>query len=183
MASLRCNIQALRCWVDGDSKCFVPHQDLNKLLTRSVIFTALTMCSAAPSHRLDAIADRIHSGARRVFAILVVLGGQEKEILRFIEHDNFQESPIDHKLPFSESDLKTIIPSIAADFYEKQWEFAAPVFTREVEHRSLDIWSILPFVENKWIGRGSFGEIFKIALHQGHQNLSWLGPSSVGFWY
>ncbi|KAF2809121.1 kinase-like protein [Mytilinidion resinicola] len=178
MTSLKSDIQALRCRVDGDSKYFVPHQNLYKLLTRSAILTALIVGSVAPSHRLDAIADRILFGARRVFAILVVLGGQEKEILRFIEKDNFQESQIDHRLPLSEGDLRAILPSIAAPFYEKQWEFAAPVFTREVEHRLLDLSNILPFVEKKYIDRGGFAEVYRIALHPGHQNLSLLGPES-----
>jgi hypothetical protein len=179
MASLRAKIQKLRCQVAGEAKAFVPHEDLYELLTRSVIYNAVHECAITPWYNLDQLVDKIHAGARRVFAILVILNGQEKEILHFIEHDHFQASPLDHKLPFSKADLEVIVPSIAIDFYEKQWEFSAPIFSREADHRFLDIFTALPFLENKKISEGGFGEVFSVVLHPGHQNLSLISPTKV----
>ncbi|KAK2865046.1 hypothetical protein FQN49_003962 [Arthroderma sp. PD_2] len=96
----------------------------------SAIHTAIETSTNIPWHDLGTVVDRIYSGARRIFAILVVLKEVE-EISRFLESDHFQASPLDHKLPFSITDLETLVPNIAVDFFEKQWEFAAPVFTRD----------------------------------------------------
>jgi hypothetical protein len=130
-------------------------------------------------NNLDEVVDKVYFGGRRIFAILVVLNGQEKEILRFIEHDHYQDSPLDHRLPFAIGDLEIIAPDIAIDFYEKQWEFAAPVFTRGVDHRLLDIRTALPFEENTKIGDGGFGEVFRISLYPGHQDISLISPNKA----
>lgn len=179
MTSLRAKIQGLRRPVAGEAKSFVPHQELYNLLSRPVIYTAINACNITQWYNLDKLVDRIYTSARRIFAILVVLGGQEKEILRFIEHDHFQASPLDHKLPFSKSDLENIVPEIAIDFYEKQWEFTAPVFTKGVDHRYLDIFTSFPFVGNIKIGEGGFGEVFKVTLYPGHQDLSLISSGNV----
>ncbi|KAF2659852.1 kinase-like protein [Lophiostoma macrostomum CBS 122681] len=179
MQSLRSEIKALRHQVDGDSRYFVPHQSLSKLFSYEKVSSALEAYRVVPRERLDSLVVRILSGALRVFAILVVLGGNEKEILRFVEHDNFQGLPIDHRLPFSSSDLKQLIPNIWDDFYEKQWEFSAPVFLRDTEHRFLDDFTILPFVRDQKIAAGGFGEVFRIRLHPDHQQASWLGHDST----
>jgi hypothetical protein len=172
MTSLRAKIQGLRCPVAGEAKFFVPHKKLYELLTRSVIFEVVSKSKITEWFNLDQVTDKIYSGARRIFAILVVLNGQEKNIVRFIEYDHFQVSPLDHKLPFSRDDLEKRVPDIAIDFYEKQWEFSAPIFVRGVQHRALDVFTALPFVENTKIVNGGFGEVFKVTLHHGHQNLS-----------
>jgi len=177
MSSLRTEIKALRCQVDGDSKFFVPRQSLLKLISRHHVRSALESCKAVPPERLDNLVSRIMSGARKIFAILVMLGGQEKEIVRFIEHDNLQGLPIDFRLPFSMPELKRLLPSIWDDFYEKQWEFSAPVFLDDTEHRTLDDFAVLPFVKNDKIADGGFGEVFRIELHPGHQNVLWLAGS------
>ena len=168
----------LRRQVEEGSKSFVPHQKLFDLLDRDVIQSVLQEGEVVPWYNLDSIVDRIYSGARRIFAILVVLKGQEREILRFLEHESFQNSPPDHRLPFSESELKRIAPEIVIEFYEKQWEFTAPVFVRSVDHRHLQASIVLPFLEDKKIGEGGFGEVFKITLDPTHQDLSLISPSN-----
>jgi hypothetical protein len=179
MVTLRAQIQGLRCPVAKEAKSFVPHQDLYRLLTKSVIREALSKGASTRWYNLDQVVDIIHSGGRRIFAILTVLNGQEQQILRFIEHDHFQGSPLDHKLPFSRTALSAIVPDIAIDFYEKQWEFSAPVLARGIDHRLLDDFTALPFTENRKIDEGGFGEVFKIILHESHQDLSLISPTNA----
>jgi len=169
MSSLKKQIEALRCKTDSKSKFFVPHQRLYELMTRSVIRNALQEKGELPWYSLDGVVDKIMTGARRVFAILVMLNGEEKEILRFIEHDHFQGSPLDHKLPLSRASLDIMVPQIAGSFYEKQWEFSAPVFSKDIDHRLLDEFAVLPFIKDTKIDEGGFGEVFEITLHPGHQ--------------
>ncbi len=178
MMPLRADIQKLRRQVEEGSKSFVPHQKLFDLLSKDVIQSVLEERDIVPWYNLESIVDRIFSGARRIFAILVVLRGQENEILRFLEHESFQKSPLDHRLPFSDRELERIVPEIAIEFYEKQWEFTAPVFTRSVDHRHLQASIVLPFLEDKKIGEGGFGEVFKITLDPTHQDLSLISPSN-----
>lgn len=172
MAQLRKQIQSLRCKVDNEDRFFVPHQSLYKLMTREKVLDVVKGCGEIPCYRLDETVEKIIKGGRRIFAILVLLKGEEKLISRFIEHDHFQHSPLDVKLPFSEDTLKSIIPDeIVSDFYEKQWEFVAPIFSRNVVHRSLHEDIRLPFVQNKKIGEGGFGVVYEIELHPDHQRL------------
>jgi hypothetical protein len=172
-------IQNLRVPVAGKAKFFMPHTALYKLLTRAVISEAVSSANFTEWYNVDHVVDQIFQGARRVFAILVVLNNQERLILNFIQHDNYQHS--DHKLPFKKETLESIFsdPAMATDFYEKQWEFCAPLLVRGVQHRALDIFTCLPFVEDIKIGEGGFGEVFRITLHEGHQDLSMVSSTKV----
>ncbi|KAJ4355614.1 uncharacterized protein N0V89_003634 [Didymosphaeria variabile] len=184
MPSLRADIKALRCQVDGDSKYFVPHQDLFQLLTLDAIRSSLSVAKSISPERLQGLSQKIFVSARRVYAILV-LGGNEQEIIRFIENDNLQNSPIDHRLPISREDLETLVPKISGEFYEKQWEFCAPIFIKETEHRILDMFTVLPFVKQEFIASGGFGIVYRLQLHPSHQDAAWMGfesrfPEKVG---
>lgn len=183
MQSLRHSIEGLSRRVAGDSKCFVPRYRLLKLLSRETIRNALETCEAIPAERVESIADQIFKNARRTFAILVVLEGEHAgEILHFVQHDNFQSSPIDHRLPFDKAELARIIPNCSEGFYNKQWEFSAPVFLKNIEHRSLNESTILPFLVDEKLGAGGFGQVFSITLHKEHQDPSWLSNSKVSLW-
>jgi serine/threonine protein kinase len=180
MQSLRSSILKLRQKIAGDSKYFYPRNEVLELLSAETIRCALQKYDIVPPERLDDVTHQIHTRARRTFAILIVLAdGNEREILQFIKYDNFQNSPIDHRLPFETSELKRIIPKCYIDFYDKQWEFSAPVFLKGTEHRSLDEFAILPFITNKWMAEGGFGDIFRIEIHGGQQDSAWLGAGSV----
>ena len=138
-----------------------------KLFSQTVILAALRECKFAEWIDINEMSTRIHTGARRIFAILTVMNRQEF-ILQFLETDNLQRSPLDHRLPISLADAREIIPDIATSFYDRQWEFCAPVFCEGTGHRNLDIFTSMPFIEDKKVGEGGFGEVFKVIIHDGH---------------
>ncbi|KAF2810677.1 kinase-like protein [Mytilinidion resinicola] len=176
MDRLRAQIRDIRCLVAGGKDFFIPLHSLYTLVTEAIVRDALSV-SSIEWYRIDGITDKIYPGGRRIFAILVMLDGRIAEITRFIELDNLQDSPIDHKLPFSEQDLRMLVPSIAEDFYRLQWEFCAPILSTGVEHRFLDLRTVLPFTENTKIGEGGLGEVFRISIHPDHQNMAMILPS------
>jgi len=121
MQSLRHSIEGLSQRVagdpNGDYKCFVPRYRLLKLLSREIIRNALETCEAIPTERVESIADQIFKNARRTFAILVALKGEHAgEILHFVQHDNFQSSPIDYRLPFDKAELARVVPNRSKAF-------------------------------------------------------------------
>lgn len=166
--SLRKTIQDLRCKVSGQQQYFIPHQLLYKILTKSVILDTLKACPEVRRYHLEEIAAKIYRGGRRTFAVLVLLKNEEKCVIRFLEHDQFQRSSLDSRLPFPMSVLKDVVPSIATDFFEAQWELSAPVFSRNIIHRYLNDGAILPFLENTQIADSGFGTVFKVHLHSDH---------------
>jgi hypothetical protein len=64
------------------------------------------------------------------------------------------------------------------DFYDKQWIVMAPYFdrgqdpNRPIVHHKLRSKTILPFLSYEFIGRGGFGEVFKVEIHSGHHNFN-----------
>lgn len=141
---------------------------------------AVKDCSEIPSYNLQDVVAKVLKGGLRVFSILVLVG-KESLISSFIESDNLQRSRLDDKLPFSADTLQSIIPDTdaASNFYRRQWEFVAPVFSRSTLHRSLNSKMRLPFVQNKKLGEGGFGVIYEIQLHPDHQRLPLLPRDKV----
>ncbi|KAI9785126.1 MAG: hypothetical protein M1839_000764 [Geoglossum umbratile] len=170
MTQLRSQILSLRRQPADDDRHYIPHKPLYRLMTRDAVFDAAKGCGQIPLYHLDRIVDRIVKGGRRVFAILIL---REKEgfVSRFIEHDQLQNSQLDAQLPLSFETLRLIVPEIVDDFYEKQWEFVAPIFSRDVVHRFLPKETRLPFTSDKVIGSGGFGVVSEIKLDQDHQRL------------
>jgi hypothetical protein len=190
MTWLRPQIESLRCEVDNgdssdgnDDRFIIPHQQLYRLMTRNVVLDALQECEHIPAYHVNGIVERVMKGGLRLFSILIVVG-QEKSILRFIERDGMQRSGLDDKLPFSADELQAIIPETdgASDFFKRQWEFVAPVFSRNVLHRSLNSKIRLPFVQNKKIDEGGFGVVYEIKLHPDHQKLPLIPQDKVSAW-
>jgi hypothetical protein len=166
---LRKKIDALRCIEAVPEYSFVPQKLLYRLLTRNVVSTAIESLAQIPGYRVIDIVDKIMKGGQKVFAILVLLKGEEARIVDFMKHDQFQHAPLDFKLPFSMETLSGIVPEIAEEFYRIQWEFVAPVFSRGVVHRELHERTRLPFVQNVLIGDGGFGDVYEVELHPDHQ--------------
>jgi hypothetical protein len=54
-------------------------------------------------------------------------------------------------------------------FYEKQWEFTAPIFAPFVLRRSLEYETILPFIKEEKLGSGGFGDVYLLDIDPGHQ--------------
>ncbi|KAL8658444.1 MAG: hypothetical protein Q9202_007561 [Teloschistes flavicans] len=168
MATLKEEIQNLRCESSDHRSSFVPEGALDTIITVDKIKSALRDAKIRPD-RVKEILGLIVRGGKKTFAILVSIYRIE-DIVDFIEFDQLQEYSIDAKLPYSSRiDLEKIIPRAdAAEFYEKQWEFTAPIFRRRAGHRCLHERTVFPFVESSIQGEGNFGNIYKIGVHPCH---------------
>lgn len=125
------------------------------------------------------ITKEIMKGARKIFAILLVIR-QPQSILSFVQDDQFQ-SWLDHKLPFTLDKLQELLSSasLGQEFYEKQWEFTSPVFTKRLLPRVLEDDIILPFVEDKEEDEGGFGVVHTIKVELHHQNFAQLPQQNL----
>ena len=184
MALLREEIRKLRCPIDDGDRFFIPHRLLYELLSREKITNAIKECKDFPPYYLDELVEKIVRGGRRTFAILVLIKGEEGLISRFIESDNFQNSPLDMKLPFSKDVLVSLIPAETVDdFYETQWELAAPIFSEGVMHRYFDSKVRLPYIQSEEMNaEGGFGVMYEIEIHPDHQRFSSLSGPSVSYY-
>ena len=180
-ATLRTRIQKLRIYTDDEDRCFIPQKALYNLLTREELRNVLINCNGILPYHVDDLAEIVFRGARRIFAILVLLKGEEKLISDFVRSDGFQLSALDHKLPFSKETLSEIVPpETIDDFYSVQWEFIAPIFSKGILHRVLDPRTRLPFLFHHDTGKeGGFGHIYELEIHPENHRFSVTPGNSV----
>lgn len=145
----------------------MPEGALDSLLTVQEIEFAVKVFKTQ-LHRHGEAVKLIIQGGRKTFAILVTIYKPEF-IFSFIESDQLQKHYIDSKLPYgTKAELERIMfKAIVADFYDKQWEFTAPVFSGRSGHRCLHERIVLPFTASLPRGEveGSFGSIYEVKLH------------------
>ncbi len=168
MEALREDIQSLRCETADRRSSFVPEGALDSIITTASIRAALRD-SISQLHRENEAIELIKKGGKKTFAILVTIYKADR-IISFIKSDQLQRANLDSRLPFNtKADLERILlRTDAADFFDKQWEFTAPVFRRHAGHRCLHERTIFPFMKSWVHGEGGFGNIFKIELHHSH---------------
>lgn len=53
-------------------------------------------------------------------------------------------------------------------FYDKQWEFCAPIFMRGIMPRVLESPAILPFINDVFLDKEGYGFARKIMIHPRH---------------
>ncbi|KAH8891996.1 kinase-like protein [Thozetella sp. PMI_491] len=149
----------------GPERCFIPHQSLFRLLTEERILEAVNSIDEAHLewHLKERTVGWILESGRVIFGILVVLERTEF-ISEFTQHSLSNE-----KLPLADGVLNEMVPSIAREFFEQQWEFTAPQLARDVLHRVLHPRCRLPYTYNEQIDEGGFGKIYKITVHPDHQ--------------
>ncbi|KAK2836993.1 hypothetical protein FQN49_006513, partial [Arthroderma sp. PD_2] len=151
-----------------EQRRLIPQRALYGIMTADTIQEVVRECGI-PAYRVQGTAEAITRGAHKIFAILVLIGRAEL-IAKFIEHDQLQQSQLDQKLPFDRRSLEAFLPaSVAEEFEEKQWEFAAPVFHKQVLPRILEDNIILPFGRDREIGQGGFGTVHEVSLIADHQ--------------
>jgi hypothetical protein len=180
---------ALHCGMADDlpSK-FLPERLIHEIVTKDNIKATLPRRLWIPSQfsPTGSIVDRIHDQAKKVFAILTLIG-QEHTISDLIYKDNitdkdlplFPGSPgksILCSLGLRGGDTAKEFPSFASwdewrvrDFLEKQWLVLAPILDVTGKELNLDPRCPLPFTEielRAW-SRGTF--IHKASLHPAHQ--------------
>jgi hypothetical protein len=114
---------------------------------------------------LDEITESIMRGARKVFAILVLI----EEV--WLVKDLMQRYQVlDHGLPLSLETLRNFTVKVALNFNETQWQFLAPQFGRSMLTKQIPQEKILPFLKDEKIGEGGFGAIYEISLDPEHQD-------------
>ena len=158
---------------NSDGRHFVPNPTVIDLVTAIPVRKALKECNVV-SQDMDELVQTIIEGARTVFAVLILIR-QVQRSSYFVRNDQFQSPlvPVDHKLPFGLEALEQILePMAAKEFFERQWEFTAPNFSRRLLPRSLTKDTILPILEDRLIGAGGFGEAHEIRIHPYHFNYS-----------
>jgi hypothetical protein len=148
---------------------FTPSNLVLDKLKPELVRQSLLDC-AVEQHQIDEAVKVIIEGAWNVYAILIMIR-QPRHILDFIKEDHLQRSTIDNKLPLDLEKLTKLLqdPVIATDFYDGQWGFTAPLFSKSVFTRSLPKEFVLPFLTDVKIGQGSFGTVYKIQMERSFQ--------------
>lgn len=176
MTGLRGEIQAKRRQTSDPRCSFVPEGALDDVITTENIRLTLRDSNAPRDREVECIR-WIEQGGKKTFAILVLIQ-RARNIVKFIEREQLQSDSLDSKLPYgSKADVeKFLLKSDAEDFFERQWEFVSPIFRHKACHRSLHGRTILPFLETKILGGGSFGTIYLETLHRNHSPFDVLDP-------
>ncbi|KAL9032562.1 MAG: hypothetical protein Q9180_006432, partial [Flavoplaca navasiana] len=167
MDTLRDAIHLLR-WECADSRsAFVPAASLDEVLTVEKIRSTLRT-SMVQLHRENEAISTIRYGGQKTFAILVMIH-KPHSIIAFVEKDQLQTTAIDSRLPYSKADLDKILPvADSVDFFERQWEFTAPVFRRRTGHRCLYDRTVFPFLKSTDHGKGASGDVYMVKIHRSH---------------
>lgn len=157
-----------------DGKWFIPEGSLVSRLSHEVIQNLIQNHCDIESYAVQENTRAIEIGARKVFAILVLIREAGK-IATFREH-----RLLDARLPFSESDLLMVLNAdLASEFAKQQWDFIAPIFSRQYLHHRLHKESRLPFIESRVIGGGGFGHVCEIVIPAGHHEFDGVDSTKV----
>lgn len=169
MDNLRLRLQRLRQFrrQDGTNTTlpFVPEADLYSLLNLDTLKTALASptCHLEP-HQREPVAREVFDGARKIFAILLDLGLEEK-IKGCLE-----KCLKDSNLPIlEEKELSELFPESSSRFQNLQWQYL-PLKFREYSHKDLGSNHVLPFIDNTRVSSGGFATVFKVAVHPLYQD-------------
>ena len=181
VSSLRAQIMRLRILIDGGDRYFIPQGPLSDLMTRETVHKAISACAEIEPYQVGELVDVILKGAVKVFAILVLLKGEEGLILRFVENYGFQKTALDARLPFHRSQIEALVSEeTVEDFNDRQWEFVIPFFSKAIIHRVMAPPTRLPFVLDRDTGReGGFGRIYEIQIHPEYHEFSFTSDNKV----
>jgi serine/threonine protein kinase len=166
MTTLRALIRNQRVKND-DGHWFIPNGNLDSCLTPTAVYNCLQDCGI-DAWNLDEVTTVVIQGAKKVFAVLLLIR-HEKDIVRFVEYDGFQNQSLDSRVPLSLDVLRRIFRDAAEEFYEEQWLVTAPIFTKHLTHRYFQDETVLPFTTSRPVGRGGFGQIYDVTIPSGHQ--------------
>jgi hypothetical protein len=162
-ANLRSKIEGLRRQ-NAQNQTYIPDLLLFLLITHEVVHTELKMGNVKP-YLLEELTRKIMAGAKKVFAILVLIG-EVRLVKDLMERDQLQ----DYSLPLPLDILEDFGDVVALNFRQGQLEFLAPQFTRSMISKPITPKNALPFLRDEKIGNGGFGTIYEISLDPDHQN-------------
>ena len=152
---------------------FIPQSLFYSVMTEHAIRGALVNWS---SYQREEVVQKVFQCGKKIFGILLLLG-HTALLSKFIEADQ-----LDTKLPFTAETLTHDVQlsnEEAEDFEERQWEFMAPTFCRGTLNRRLSDSAVLPFTQDKRIGKGAFGTVYETVLDPSHQGLDTTFPEKV----
>lgn len=137
-------------------KYFVTDCDLRAIFHDEQIAKAISELGY-PANEYPEVVSKIIRQGTKTFAILLWMR-RESSIVDFIEHD-----ALDLSLPLDEGRAHLIAPPFGKAFAQEfQWQFLPRYFPADMRHHHLKIRSeeILPFLSEKHIGHGGFGDVF-----------------------
>jgi hypothetical protein len=137
---------------------FVPYDRLLEILTEESVRSVISSIVGIREFERQLFVTLVRERFPRIFAILI-LNHHEQHLLKFLYRLEY-----DSRRYFSRNDLFFLPQEIGDAFFERQWEFIPVVLEKGTLHRELSSDYILPFLEDKKIGSGGFGDIFKIKL-------------------
>ena len=162
---------------NSDGTDFILESKLFNLLTRETIKKGCKLYTS-PAHFRE-IVDTIFKGARKLFAILVVIGYPEL-IIDFFKSDQFQSSYLDHRLPIRTETLLLIVSELRAkEFHQQQWEFCPLNISKSGIWCHLEPHVILPFKNNKFLAQGGFGNVFDVEIEDEYHGLGRIGTMTT----
>lgn len=156
---------------------FAPLGRLRSCLDKESVCAALRE-AGLEFQEIARTAEVIVHGGQKTFAILLTIH-EESAISDFIAWDQMQCYSLDYRLPVQKASIAFLLPDTAERFYEEQWTFVAPVFSRNFHHRNLDRLTIMPFIRSESLGEGAFGTVYEVELHPQHHELHYLSKEGV----
>jgi hypothetical protein len=164
-----------------DRHDFLPHDRIDKLITRASVAHALnlnlTRNLASGDERL---LNFILQSAKRVFAIVLTChfrGTDLRRVMTMFRRKYFEDNdlPVTNDV-LAELDFFNKKPWSAMErrlFFREQWAFLAPVFSSDNFKLDLEPDHILPFIlVDQDTKSGSFNQVFHATIHPAH----WTNP-------
>ncbi|KFA80177.1 hypothetical protein S40288_09977 [Stachybotrys chartarum IBT 40288] len=151
-----------------EGRNFIPAAELEDILSESSVMPSL-LHLGVPAGEIQGLCHSILQGARKCFAILILIGRGDA-ISSFFRHDSLQQSHPDDRLPYTVDALQKILQVDASsldikEFIEKQSYIAIPMLREHTVYRQFDDHVILPFVHEECVGGGSSATAYKVTIH------------------
>jgi len=163
MERLKDELKAVR-QKTAHGKWFLPRARLKQVLTKERVLRHLLEFGVA-SELVEESLHRIIHSALKILAILIVVE-QDALITDFLAHDL-----TDGSLPL----FATTIPvaNVSHKFFDRQWEYIAPIFKRRNVVLRLQEDHILPFLEDVRMddADGGYANAFIVSLDPDHQEI------------
>jgi hypothetical protein len=173
--ALRTRIAKAKIMSAMDHRAFVPTSSIHELITEESIKLELSHTRLLPQSLSRFILPFILSKASKIFAILVYIKKTEN-----IE-DFWFRGLSDEVLPVAIPGLAALELSVfnswdfdnVSDFYEAQWLFLAPIFTKEKFVYELEDACPLPFtsINPRSEKMSAFSIVQEATIHPGHQRI------------
>lgn len=143
---------------------FMPEGVIQDLITEDIIRKTLYV-TEPPSEEDNEMIHFIETRAKKTFAIVVLTRpSNTKRVMELLRRKGIDDS----RLPIKDRRKLGRRPW-AAEFYDDQWKFFAPIFSTHNCPNDLAEYDILPFVSrNEGFKKHSFGLVSKYLLHRNH---------------